>query len=441
MQQPGMITLEDPHVRAMIEEKQNQQFFNEQWNSGINGQKRLATDVLRTDMWKGKRCFVVGGGPSLKGFNFSMLDNEYSIAINRAYEYYNADILFAMDGRFYNWTMQNKYGKAARKKFLEFNGVKFWLDISNLNIHNVFYMKAIGRTGISYILEHGLFHGNNSGYGAFNLAIALGASPIYLLGFDMHFDNKGNGHFHDGHPVPFKEAMMKSFPTTFRKVAGDVKAKGIKVINCNPKSGLKCFEFGELPKNTGKKKRVIFVSYYTDNGYHKEIMKLRDDCWKLSIKTDFQQIKNQGSWIKNVQHKPVFIKRMLDKYPGNPIVWIDADARMRKNPVLFDKFKSDVGIHYRKKCKHGFYREELLSGTIYLANNNKTRELMNMWISENSKFPREWDQRTLAKVINKADCIIEKIPATYCQIFDSMKGEGGKPVIEHFQASRKYRRN
>ena len=441
MEQPGVLTLDDPQVQGIIQEKQAQVFFDGQWQSGSKGKKLPATQIMSTDMWKGKRCFVVGGGPSLKGFDFKMLEDEYSIAVNRAYEFYDADILFAMDGRFYNWTIQGNYGKEAKKRFYSFNGIKFWLDIANLNINHVHYVKAIGRSGLSWQLEHGLFHGNNSGFGALNLALTLGANPIYLLGFDMAFNKKGEGHFHDGHPVPFKEAMMKSFPINFVKYAAQMKAHGRRVINCNRKSALKCFEFGDLPENTGKNKRIVFVSFYTRNGYEKVIDNLRQDCWRYSLRTDFEEIPNQGSWIKNVQYKPVFMKRMLQKHAGHSIVWVDADARIREYPKLFNKIKADIGVHYRKKGKGDVYREELLSGTIYLANNERTLNLMDLWIRSNRDNPKEWDQRTLAKVINSNGCIVQKIPAPYCQIFDTMKGEGGNPVIEHFQASRQLKRS
>ena len=135
--------------------------------------------------------------------------------------------------------------------------------------------------------------------------------------------------------------------------------------------------------------------------------------------------------------------KMLDKFPGHPIVWVDADARIRQRPVLFNNLKCDFAAHWRsRKYSHGFYPEiELLSGTIYLANNNKTRALMNRWIKTNEKETTKWDQRTLAQVLKGWDGEIQKLPAPYCQIFDSMKNEGGKPVIEHFQLSREGRRN
>jgi hypothetical protein len=50
--------------------------------------------------------------------------------------------------------------------------------------------------------------------------------------------------------------------------------------------------------------------------------------------------------------------------------------------------------------------------------------------------PEEWDQRLLEQLLSDASSFkVERLPPTYCQIFDSMKA-AGSPVIEHFQHSR-----
>lgn len=436
---PKMITLDDPFVQGIIEERQAANFFNGTWQKGTFGNKRPVHEVLKTGAWKGRRCFVLGGGPSLKDFDFSCLDDELTIGVNRIYEWMDCTILFAMDGRFYKWILEGKYGKEAKRKFVNFNGLKIWLDIANLQINDVFYSRSAGRTGLSWDIRNGLFHGNNSGYGALNLALVLGANPIYLLGYDMKFD-KGKGHFHSGHPTAFTERMMQSFAGSFNKgVDQEARANGIKIINANRNSALKCFEFGDLPEDLSKRKHPIYVSYYTNNGYQEEVKKLRDDIWQFSLRNDVNLLNDSGDWNKNCHQKPVFLKSMLKKYPRNSIVWLDADARIRRYPVLFNKLKCDLGIHYRKKKRHNIEVEELLSGTIYLANNHRTDQLMDLWIEENRNHPLEWDQRNLARAIKRWNGKVEKIPSSYCQIFDSMAHEG-KPVIEHFQASRKLRR-
>ena len=62
-------------------------------------------EILPDGSWSGRRCFIVGGGPSLKGFDFERLRGERVIAINKAfYDVPFADIVFAMDSPFLIWS-------------------------------------------------------------------------------------------------------------------------------------------------------------------------------------------------------------------------------------------------------------------------------------------------------------------------------------------------
>mgnify|MGYP002682074433 CR=1 FL=1 len=95
-----------------------------------------STDVptvapIQDGAWKGQRCFIVGGGPSLKGFDFGRLRGERVIAINRAFEACpTADIMFAMDPRLYDWITSGQLGDEARARFDSFAGIKAWMLIS-----------------------------------------------------------------------------------------------------------------------------------------------------------------------------------------------------------------------------------------------------------------------------------------------------------------------
>lgn len=191
-------------------------------------------------------------------------------------------------------------------------------------------------------------------------------------------------------------------------------------------------------------KKFSVVSYYTVNTpYEKIVLNLTQSLLKFELAHDVQGIQSKGNWYKNTQYKAQFLLEMLDKHQEN-IIWVDADAIIQQYPVLFDTLDCDVGVHYRqwrlKKCPEG----ELLSGTLYLANNEKIKQLIRRWVNNiyESKDPRVYDQKILQFTIKESkdlDLKVHQLPATYCQIFDSMK-DAGEPVIEHFQASRKNKR-
>lgn len=212
-----------------------------------NFTNRLFVEVLPTGSWKGKPCYIVGGGPSLKGFNWSLLRGKRTIGINLAFTKIEPTIIFSMDTRFLNWVLNAKYGKEAKEKFLKAKSFKVWLATYNLSLPGEIFIIPVfksyrhGLVSFTFDLADGIGHGNNSGYAALNLAVCLGANPVYLLGFDCSHE-KGRSHWHNGHPIKQNETTTKNFISYFEKQATRIKAKGFDVINLNPNSALECFE-------------------------------------------------------------------------------------------------------------------------------------------------------------------------------------------------------
>lgn len=202
------------------------------------GTKKHISEILHDGQWAGQPSFLIGGGPSLTGFNFERLRGRRTIAINRTFEFAPfADLLFSMDFPFYQWCHKYKAGS-----FSAFSGARIFLDALNSPFgEDVHYIRSAGLLGFPAGLKTGIYSSNNSGYGALQLAICLGAGPIYLLGFDMH--DEGPSHFHNGYPGKFSGRPNKSFRRGFEVLAPQLQAKGIRVINLNPTSGLRCFEF------------------------------------------------------------------------------------------------------------------------------------------------------------------------------------------------------
>lgn len=210
----------------------------------VRGEKRHITERLNDGDWRGYRCFILGGGPSLIGFDFARLIGEKTIATNRMFESAPfADILFSMDQRFYRWVNTNALGATTRERFATFSGIKLWLDTMNLRYDSsIYYVRGLHAQRFPPSLKTGVWHGANSGYGALQVAMALGASPIYLLGYDMkHAD--GRSHSHSGYPIPQRPHQVDHFRRPFEAQAPLITQSGIRVVNLNPDSALRCFEF------------------------------------------------------------------------------------------------------------------------------------------------------------------------------------------------------
>ena len=409
----------------------------------LGGRAGLLSTRMREGVWRGRRAFCVGGGPSLKYFDWSLLAGELTIGINRAFEQFDPTIIFSMDTRFWMWLEQGKFGEATRARFDRYShGLKVWLDTVPgktpfaEDILTVPYNQKL--TGWGTNLEEGLSSGQNSGYSALNLAAILGANPIYLLGYDM-VGNRTGGQmwWHDGYPINQNEAVYARFSNAFAEGAAPAcRAAGIQVINLNPNSALRCFPFGEMPPPSDM---PILISYYTtNNDYAKEVENLKKSLQPWGLKTDIFGMESLGSWQQNIAHKPEFIRTMQRKHLGKPLLYVDADALVVGYPGLFEGMsqKCDIGIHQLQ----GNHRRELLSGTIYLSATPGARAVVDVWREEMRAFPDVWDQVILQKVLHERanDFRVYDLPPEYCSIFDR-SDRPTHPVIEHYQASRRMR--
>ncbi|GAG97216.1 unnamed protein product, partial [marine sediment metagenome] len=208
---------------------------------------RMLYDVLPDDSWKGQRCFIIGGGPSLKDFDFSKLQNELVIGVNRAYEVMDCPINFAMDHNLYHWITKGELGKEAKERFENFKGFPVWFDSAGYDYpRGIFVLGKMGDHKFSYSMKDGISVGTNAGLGALNLAVCLGANPIYLLGFDMCGKDGKQVWWHDGYPEEHSDKIYKVFIKSFETIAPELKEKKFHVINLNPDSALKCFKFGQF---------------------------------------------------------------------------------------------------------------------------------------------------------------------------------------------------
>jgi len=184
-------------------------------------------------LFSGETIYIIGGGPSLKNFDFRTLIGKKTIAINKAIIYHpTADVLYWTDGRFYTW-FKNEVDSYKGLKFALKPGSQYTKDIQVL------------RKGKPHGLEEDpevLAHGFNSGHAAINLAYHLGAARIILLGFDMINDGTQT-HFHDGYPTRSagNKIYQDKFLPGFKQLNSEIKNKGIEILNASPHSKLNVF--------------------------------------------------------------------------------------------------------------------------------------------------------------------------------------------------------
>jgi len=266
--------------------------------------------------WSRSRCFIIGGGPSLKGFDFSRLDNELTIAVNRVHEFIKSPsiIFFIDEDGFYKDLMCREFGREALDKFNDSKAMKIALNISGHKYGRGIYSIPISKNPeMTFDLKDGLYDGGNSGYAALNLAVCLGATTIYLLGFDMKGDGKGKQTwFHSGYKIVGSERSYKKWVEEFNKTIPGLAKHGINVYNLNAESAIRCFEFKKFEEiySLGSgfehvpafdSKLLIKHKYnslyfegcigFGDNFYQRPIIKdLAKSYNKIYLKTSFPEV-------------------------------------------------------------------------------------------------------------------------------------------------------
>jgi len=244
-----MITTGDKAVQRILGRKMDPGYFRHP-----KGTKKPLFSVLKGGEWRDQRCFVVGGGPSLRGFDFWRLKGQGRIIVcNKAFlNVPFADMMIAMDADLYRWinsgALTNKPAdkKDIQTKFRKFQGLKVWIEVGNNRMDNVHYVHSFRLPQVTRRFTQGIYTGNNTGTGALMAAVTLGCNPIYLLGIDGRHEGK-RSHYHSGYPGrPQMAKTAASFVPTFNRVAKPIKKAGVKVISLNPRSAVRCFPFSTI---------------------------------------------------------------------------------------------------------------------------------------------------------------------------------------------------
>ncbi len=449
-----VLQLTDPQVRRIMREHE---ILRQARHTHSDPLHPVFAPILKDGAWAGQRCFIVGGGPSLKGFDFGRLRGEKVIAINKAFlDVPFADIMFAMDRNLLGLITSGRLGENYRQAFEAFGGIRLWLDVERSSCPpGIYSIPSAGDIGWTKSLKTGLFHGQNSGYGALNLAIVLGANPIYLLGYDCALGPGGEQNYHDGYPAPTNPDVLNIFRRAFEEGA-DLLQDGPWIINLNPDSAIRCFEFGDIDTIHGlgqgglSRPGYVVVSYYTTGtGYEQEIKTLRASLQRYRLPREIFVYEPAGTWRANLNFKSECILRAMDLHPHQDIVFVDADAVIRQYPLLFNELSRrhdfDISACFFKYRPESGDVDELLSGTLWIQNNDAGRKVVEKWHEIGLSRPDVRHQMCLKMAIAELQKGGESIrvyrhPFAYTCIFDYRAASATEPVIEHFQASRRLRR-
>jgi hypothetical protein len=184
----------------------------------------------------------------------------------------------------------------------------------------------------------------------------------------------------------------------------------------------------------------VAVAYFTrETDYAEAIQFLVASLKRRSMCFAVHSIPDLGDWYANTHYKADFLLGMIMRLK-RPLLYLDADSIVHQEPSLLNDLDADIAVHYRRGASDA--PKELLSGTIYLKPTPTTCEVLRRWININTARPNVWDQVNLQLAVQYTMGLrVVQLPPEYTFIFDLMRQEfpDARPVIEHFQASRRCR--
>lgn len=220
-------------------------------------------------LWSAYPVVVLGGGPSLTSDQIELVhiarkaDAVRVIAVNDSYLAAPwADVLYFADAKWVAWhthgVAKPKLGLTAtdvRERWATFAGLKCGIETAEphlpVQVHVLRVSPWTPTRGLSVdpgALATGRQDGymGHSGFQALNMAVLAGAKTIILLGFDGRPGPDGRTHFHGEHQAPTPADVWDHIRRSFSCAERELKAAGVRVLNCSPGTSIDTFEKASL---------------------------------------------------------------------------------------------------------------------------------------------------------------------------------------------------
>ncbi len=186
--------------------------------------------------WEGQDAFIIGGGDSLKSFDWNLLRSENTIGCNDAF-LHGIDICKICIFGDPDWF------KAFKCQLEQYKGTVF-TNVQKLNKSRIDWLWTMDRAASGLHGQDGKALGwnYNTGALAINLALLLGVKRIFLLGFDMQLSEDGKGNWHSNKLNKPDAKIYAKFLRGFKALTKELnKFPGVEIINVTDDSKLEVF--------------------------------------------------------------------------------------------------------------------------------------------------------------------------------------------------------
>ncbi len=232
----------------------------------LNNDKKYIRSLR--NKYNGKRCFIIGNGPSLGIHDLEKIKGEISFGTHRIYEIFDKtswrpDYYLAQDYKLIYTSKESIKSIDVNDKLIAIPGRMPIIKIKGARYIKMIFEEFYPRLPqFSDNIENGIYEGYTVSYMCLQVAAYMGFKEIYLLGIDHNYsielDENGNLYKNNGVRDHFSDNdKTENVPQTFKSTLAYKAAKeyadrnGIKIYNATRGGKLEVFERKTLEEVLG----------------------------------------------------------------------------------------------------------------------------------------------------------------------------------------------
>lgn len=195
-----------------------------------------------------KRCFIIGGAPSLKELDLSLLNDEYTFTVNKGYKLRDIGLI------------KSNSHIILDRQLLEDDGVfdeipadfadNFFINAEitfNKESANKIFVENLGSNMIRFQedLTKPLMHIGTVIGQAIQIAYYMGFSKIYLIGVDLDFSIKPGHVYEESKEESFRQETIsvkgeRVMLNGMQTITSFLEGKGVSIYNASPAGDVNC---------------------------------------------------------------------------------------------------------------------------------------------------------------------------------------------------------
>ena len=176
----------------------------------------------------------------------------------------------------------------------------------------------------------------------------------------------------------------------------------------------------------------VVCAFYT-RAYEEAVRRLEVSLRAFDLPFETRRVEPRASWAATTGIKPGFLHDCLAKHAERDVLYVDADAFVRRPLGDFSRFDGELGLYFNLDLERP---GRLRTGTIYARNVEPVRAFLGAWSRIQAERPDLQDTQGFKLACREPEARAVRffsLPVEYVAIFDRDRVEAR---IEHLQESR-----